>query len=279
MDRESEQFCRLAGAGDDAASLAEAALVIGRDVYPDLDVAAELTHLHELGAKLRARLPEDLVITARLHALNRYLFDELGFRGNDDAYYDPRNSYLNELLARRLGIPITLAIVYLCVGQTIGLKLRGVSFPGHFLVSLSCPDGLVVLDPFAAGRSHSEASLREKLSQVAGETDAAVLPLGGFLEPSDNRQIALRMLRNLKSIYQKRGEHDKTLLVLQRMLLLAPEIAAEWRARAEAYHKLECFRAALNDYQHYLSLEPEAPDRREVEALVLQLRESCAKIN
>jgi regulator of sirC expression with transglutaminase-like and TPR domain len=216
--------------------------------------------------------------------LNQFLFDELGFHGNARDYYDPRNSYLNEVLDRRTGIPLTLSVLYLEVGRRIGLALEGVSFPGHFLVRLPLRGTMLVLDPFSGGEPQSEAELRARLRRVVpagatGPVPLEELPLDQFLEPAGKRQILARLLRNLKGIYREADKPERLLEVLNRMLMVAPEAYGELRERGLVYQRLECYRAALKDLSDYSSLEPDAPDIEDVRTMVLELSALCARLN
>ncbi|UCH53918.1 MAG: transglutaminase family protein, partial [Pseudomonadota bacterium] len=149
--------------------LAEAALLLAKDEYPALDVGAYLARLDRLGADLRARIPENSPLEQTILALNAFLFEEHGFLGNTDNYYDPRNSFLNEVLDRKLGIPITLSIIYMEIGRRVGLPVEGVSFPGHFLVKFGTDHGDLVIDPFAGGIPLSEEDLLDRLEETYGE--------------------------------------------------------------------------------------------------------------
>ena len=259
--------------------LAEAALLCAQDTYPDLDIRSELDSLESLAAKLRNRLPADFSVTHRLVALNNYLFRELGFSGNMDEYYDPRNSFLNDVLARKTGIPITLSILYLEVGQRLGLKLKGVSFPGHFLVKVRVTGGELVLDPYAGGRSLSEEELRERLAQFTDKDTAKELPLEDFLEPASPRQILARLLRNLKAIYLEAMDFDKALGVMNRLVILLPDVPEERRDRGLVFARLECPRAAQEDLSHYAALRPQADDAEQIAAQLAAAAIAAARLN
>jgi regulator of sirC expression with transglutaminase-like and TPR domain len=264
--------------------LARACLMIAQDAYPELVVDRYLGEIERMAIKLRARLPGEGGAEERVVALNQFLFGDLGFTGNTREYYDPRNSYLNEVIDRRTGIPITLAILYMEVGRRIGLPLAGVSFPGHFLVRLKLRGGTLVLDPFSDGAPLSEGELRERLQRVipegaSDEVPVAELPLDQFLEPATNRQILARMLRNLKGIYRDAGKPERMLDVLNRMLVVAPDASGELRDRGFVYHKLECYRAALKDLTDYVQREPDAPDSDEVRVRMMELSSLCARLN
>lgn len=259
-------------------SLAEACLLIAQDEYPALDVAACIAKLDAMAATVRGRLAEDAFPEQKVAALNFHLFNELRFSGNTDAYYDPRNSYLNEVLERRTGIPITLSIVYLEVGRRIGLRLQGVSFPGHFLVKLRLKKGELVLDPFTGGEPRSESDLRSRLEQALTPERPRQLDLDRYLAPATPRDIVARVLRNLKGIYTKDGKLEQALAVMQRLLLVLPESAEELRDRGLIYAQLECFRPAVADLQSYLRRSPEAADASDIHAKVVELRDAASRL-
>jgi regulator of sirC expression with transglutaminase-like and TPR domain len=260
-------------------SLAEACLLLAQDEYPDIDVSRSLGQLDIMAATVRGRVARDAFPEQRIAALNHHLFEELQFSGNVDAYYDPRNSYLNEVLDRRTGIPITLSIVYLEVGRRVGLRLQGVSFPGHFLVKLRVRRGQLVLDPFSGGEPQSASALRSRLVQLMPRARASEIDLDDVLEPASSRQIVARVLRNLKAIYLEAENYPRALAVMNRMLLTVPESAEELRDRGLVYEKLDCFRAALADLTNYVRRRPEAPDLAEMHGRMEQLRARCAGLH
>ena len=279
-----DPFAELMARDEAEIDLARACLLIAADAYPGLDVDGYLGEIERLAVRLRGRLPPGGGAEERVLALNQFLFDDLGYSGNADDYYDPRNSYLNEVLDRRTGIPITLSVLYLEVGRRIGLDLEGVSFPGHFLVRLRLRGAMLVLDPFSGGEALSETDLRERLQRVIPESAAGgvpvdALPLDPFLEPAGKRQILARLLRNLKGIYREADKPQRLLEVLNRMLAVAPEAHGELRERGLLYQRMECYRAALKDLQDYSALEPEAPDIDDVRAKLVELSARCARLN
>jgi regulator of sirC expression with transglutaminase-like and TPR domain len=272
-----ERFADLVS--NDEFDVAEASLLVAQDAYPDLDVAHYLARLDDMASSAGRRIVRDAAAAQKVLALNRYLFDEMSFSGNIDDYYDPRNSYLNQVLERRTGIPLTLSIVYLEVGRRLGLRLKGVSFPGHFLVKLSLKSGQLVLDPFMAGEAQSEQDLRERLAKMLPAGEADNIELERVLEPASSRQIIARMLRNLKKIHRDARRPEQALAVMQRMLLVMPEAAEELRDRGLLYQELECFRPALSDLQNYLRRRPDAPDAEEIRGQLVDLRQACARLN
>jgi regulator of sirC expression with transglutaminase-like and TPR domain len=259
--------------------LAEASLMLAQDIYPDVDIPAYLGRLDDIAVAIKKRLADDAFAEQKVIALNYYLFNEMRFSGNVEDYYDPRNSYLNEVMERRTGIPITLAIVYLEVGKRLGLNLKGVSFPGHFLVKLAVKRGQLVLDPFTGGEAQSEADLRQRLAQVLPAGKAGQAHLDQYLEAATPRQIVARVLRNLKNIYLQTGKLESALAVMHRMLLVVPESAEELRDRGLIFQQLECFRPALSDLQNYLRRRPEAPDAAEIHGKIVELRQAAVRLN
>jgi regulator of sirC expression with transglutaminase-like and TPR domain len=284
MQAPLEVFEKVLAEKEERIDLARACLMIAQDAYPGLDVERYLGDIERLAIRLRAGLPQSSAGEERVVALNQFLYGELGFRGNADNYYDPRNSYLNEVLDRRTGIPITLGIVYMELGRRVGLPLEGISFPGHFLVQLRLRGGTLVLDPFAGGAPQGEDELRRRLERVIpagarGGVPLAELPLEQFLEPASKRQILSRVLRNLKGIYREADKPERMLEVLNRMLIVAPEASGELRDRGLLYQRLECWRPALKDLTDYLEREPDAPDLDDVRASLLDLSARCARLN
>lgn len=263
----------------DQFNLAEASLMLAQDIYPDLDIPDYLSKLDGIAVAIKKRLPGDAFSEQRVLALNYYLFNEMRFSGNLVDYYDPRNSYLNEVMERRTGIPITLSILYLEVGKRLGLNLKGVSFPGHFLVKLTVRRGQLVLDPFTGGEAQSEADLRQRLAQVLPTGEAEQAQLDRYLEPATPRQIIARVLRNLKNIYMQTGKFEQALAVMNRMLLVMPESTEELRDRGLVYHKLECFRPALSDLQNYLRRKPDALDAPQIREKMVELRQATQRLN
>jgi regulator of sirC expression with transglutaminase-like and TPR domain len=270
----------IASTPEEGIDLAEAALTIAADEYRDLDIPRYLARIDELAGALRQRLRRDISVTETIIALNHYLFDELGFSGNAADYYDPRNSYLNDVIERRLGIPITLSIVYIEIGQRLGLALRGVSFPGHFLVRCTLRDGAVVLDPYARGASLGIDDLRERLRVVrAGAGQVSDDELRRMLGAAAKKEILARVLRNLKAIHWQKRELERALSAATRIIALAPRAAEEYRDRGAMYLELECFRAALSDYEQYLQLLPRADDAEAVKEKVAELQQLAARLN
>ena len=275
----SERWKEIAAGPEADIDLVEAALLIAAHEYPGLDVPAYQSRMDRIALTLRDRLRRDIGPTEAILALNRYLFDELGFQGNALDFYDPRNSFLNEVLDRKLGIPITLALVYVEVGRRIGLALHGVSFPGHFLVKCPARNGMLVLDPYARGASLSLDDLQQRLRALRGGATPPADIARHMLAAAGKKDILARMLRNLKGIYLQRRDPARALAVADRVIALEPRAAEEYRDRAAIYLDLECFRAALSDFRNYLMLKPGADDAAVVQRRVVELQQIAARLN
>ncbi|MGE5465758.1 MAG: SirB1 family protein [Methanocella sp.] len=279
MVQDTEQaWARMMAADATASALAEGALLIAAHEYPDLDIEASLRQLQSMADTLRRRLRPDISPSETVIALNHYLFDELGFRGNAADYYDPRNSYLNEVMERRLGIPISLSVLYIDVGRRLGLALDGISFPSHFLVKCTLRTGVLVLDPFCKGASLSADELRRRLGEGAlPQSDAELL--GTTLRTASVPEILARMLRNLRAIYLHHKALEKALWAADRIVTLLPGVPAEYRERGRIYLELECFRAALTDFRSYAALAPQAADAEGISAAIAELQRRAARLN
>ena len=273
-----EYFASLV-AEDDSLPLLEAAISVAHDEYPMLDCQGVLAEVDGLAARLRSRLPVDSAPMQRLRLLNRFFFQELGFAGNVNDYYDARNSYLHTVLETRRGIPITLALVYLEIAAQIGLVANGISFPGHFLVKLRMPRGDVVIDPFT-GQSMSRDALdallvpyRRGQALALGQSREAAdrVPLGLFLQPALARDILARMLRNLKEVHRNGEDWSRLKKVLDRLVVLLPEAWEERRDRGLVAARLGAVESATADLALYLERAPHAPDRIEIAERLVDL--------
>jgi len=263
-----EDFAALAAAGE-RTDLARAALAIARIAYPDLDPAPYLRQLDDLAAAVRPRFYPQASPEAAVTELAGYLFGECGFRGNQEEYYDPRNSYLNDVLERRTGIPITLSVVLIETGARLGLGIEGVGFPGHFLVRVAGSRGPLVLDPFFGGRAIGERELLARYRSFVGSDTPALPP--DALATTGTPAILTRMLRNLLRAYLDQKDHAHALAATDLLLVLVPDSADEVRVRGLLYEHLECFGAALGDFRRYLELAPEAPDAERIRERVARL--------
>ncbi len=256
--------------------LARGALLIAKEEYPDLDIEGCIDQLAELAKEAEpiVRAGDDTV--ERVQLLSHFLFEQKGFEGNKEGYSDPRNSFLNEVLKRRLGIPITLSIVYLEVGRRLGLNLYGVSFPTRFLVKAVDERGELLIDPFSDGIILSLDEIKARLAQIYKQP-VEVHPT--MLKSAGHRHILVRVLRNLKGIYAQASDWARALGALDRILMLDPRSLDELAERGEIYERLECFKAALDDFQSFLSLAPEHPAAEVARDAVLRLVRQVALIN
>lgn len=255
-----------------------AALAIATLDRPELDAPACLHVLDVLACRVQVeteRLKEKGEALASLRALRHVLSDIEGFRGNEDDYHAPDNSFLDQVLERKLGLPITLSVVYLEVARRAGIPLYGVPFPGHFLVAHDAGDHKLVMDPFHDGDILTEHGCEELLKRVAPQLkfDRAMLA------PAPVELIAYRMLSNLRRVYLGREDRERGLAVVDLLLLLAPDHPGELRTRAALLANLGAYRAALRDVERCLELSPEAPDRDRLELTARELRERASLLN
>jgi regulator of sirC expression with transglutaminase-like and TPR domain len=249
--------------------LARAALAIAREEYPQLDEARYLRALDEFGHQVLRALPAGASPERRVGRLNAVLFHELGFAGNQADYYDPRNSFLNEVIERRSGIPISLSLVYLEVGRRCGLRVEGVAFPGHFLCKVSLDEGELIVDAFNRGQLLGLEELKRRFASAAG--DAARFNVR-LLRAATPKEILSRMLQNLRSIYLDRDDLPRALSAVDRQLLLQPDDVRVLRDRARLCEQLGGAGAAAADLETVLHLDPKASDAAALRARVDRLR-------
>jgi regulator of sirC expression with transglutaminase-like and TPR domain len=271
-----QRFATMIAKGEEAINLAEAALLIAQEEYPDMDVAVYLDRLDQMAEEVDKRAWNEKDPYGRLEALNRYLFDKARFSGNTVEYYDPRNSFLNEVLDRRTGIPITISTVYLEVGWRLGLPLRGVGFPAHFLVEYSSPEAEIVIDPFHQGAVLNKEDCQSRLDESYG---GRVRFQRSFLAASTKRQILTRILTNLKGIYLAAQDHRRALAAIERILLIDPDLGREVRDRGILRMQLKQTSQAVADLERYLTMNPEAEDAEEVRARLRDCRQAQASLN
>jgi regulator of sirC expression with transglutaminase-like and TPR domain len=255
--------------------LGRAALTIALTDYPNLDIAAYLARIDRLALEVTQRCGSGDVYPS-LAALNDVLFKQHGFRGNEEDYYDPKNSFLNEVLERKQGIPITLSVLYMEVAQRIGIALDGVGFPGHFLVKHALDGTELLIDPFHQGEIKSREDLRGMLERLYGGTVAL---RSEFLKATSKKDILKRMLGNLKAIYLKRNNLVRLLAVLDRVIILEPTAAEEIRDRGRVYLRLELFQQARSDFEAYLRLVPEAKDAAALREQLVSLAKQVTVIH
>jgi regulator of sirC expression with transglutaminase-like and TPR domain len=320
-----EAFTLLAGSGisDEAIDLTRAALLISRTRYPNLDIEAYAARIDSLARRVAGLVPKvdsrsaangvagdtpKLDAQQTISALNYVLFGELGLRGNRDDYYDPRNSFLNDVLDRGLGIPISLSVVYLEVARRIGFPVAGIGMPGHFLLQYrpttdtdsdgnlpgmrrmpssrrdsnradlgrTASDQEVLIDCFNEGHTLSPEDCEQRLNEIySGEMHLRP----EFLHPVNHRQILARMLNNLKTVYLSTRDFRKALIIADLILVIRPRSSEDIKQRALLRYSLEMHNLAAEDLEEYLRLAPAAEDAGEVRQMALSIRRMLAAMN
>jgi regulator of sirC expression with transglutaminase-like and TPR domain len=264
-DRRFSRFEELARASEQAIDVALGAALIARDAYDDLDVTSVLARFEELAGPLMRLGLAQMPAEAQALEMAHYLYERQGFAGNEAEYYDPKNSLLPDVLERRLGIPITLALVYCEVAKRVGVPAQGVGFPGHFLVRIERRNEPhmppVMVDPFFGGRMLDEKSLESLLRRVVGPHET-LRP--EHLEPASPRIILARMLTNLKAVYLARGENSRALLALDRLVTLTPDSPFALRERGMLAARLGSIEVARADLNRFLELNPEGSEAQAV---------------
>lgn len=274
----SQYFSDIVTVPDENINLAEAVLTIALNEYPDLDTTSYLLKLDEMANKLRAGLTTDSPAKTIITSFNDYLFNKLGFSGNWRNFNDPRNSFLNDVLDRKRGIPISLSIVYVEIGKRLGLSMQGVSFPGHFLVKFISEQEEYIIDPFAGGLILQEPELRERLIHYSADRRSR-WGLEKLLEVASNKEILARILRNLKHIYMDVDDYHHALAVTSLLLMLEPDSLDGLRDRACIFDRLDCYRAASDDFQRYLELNPQARDYQAIQSRLNELQHSISRLH
>ncbi|MBI4408533.1 MAG: tetratricopeptide repeat protein [Gemmatimonadetes bacterium] len=262
------RFAGLVAAPETELDLAAAALLLAAEEYPNLPPGPYLRRLDLLAERVHDRLGEETAPLIVLHELNRVLYQEEGFRANVENYYDARNSFLNDVLDRRLGIPISLGLVYLEVGWRLGLPVRGVNFPGHFLVRYDGEAMTILVDPFDGGRLRFEDQAQELLQRVYG---GMVRLQPDFLQPAGKKDILVRLLTNLKRIYLNTRDDARALAAVEFILLVRPTAAGELRDRGMLLARTGRLDEAIADLERYLGFAPQAPDAGGVRRLIDEL--------
>lgn len=270
-----ERFCAICRDPDGRIDLAEAALWIAAEDTPPVSVADCMAQLDSVVAIAESSVRTAGTERTQVEALIRSIFVEQSFAGNRDDYYDPRNSWLNEVLDRRRGIPISLAIVYIAVAERLGFDVRGISFPGHFLLK-HVGDPEIVVDPFS-GQILDHAACATRLDEIAGSN--AVFRPAIHLRAASRREVLVRLLSNLKHIWLNRGDLDRALACCDRILSLIPDAPDALRDRGLVYERLECNAAALADFERCLLFAPSDRLGAEVRARVMTLRNGARRLH
>ena len=275
----TDAFAALVGQDieDERIDLVRASLAIARTEYPDLDIEKYIVRVDELARRVGACIPEAGDAAQTIAALNQVLFQEEGFRGNREDYYDPRNSFLNDVLDRKLGIPISLAVLYMEVARRVGFPLFGVGMPGHFLLKHYDVEGRqVLIDCFDQGHILSDSDCQQRLDEIY----SGQLPLQpDFLMAVSRRQILTRILNNLKTVYLSKRSFKKALPLVDLVLVIYPRSPEDVKQRALLRYSLELMRGAAEDLEQYLKMSPDASDADEIRQMALSIRRSLAMRN
>jgi regulator of sirC expression with transglutaminase-like and TPR domain len=274
--RSRKTFQQLVTLPDNAIPLAEAALLMACEEYPQLEVPPYIDRLDRMAAAAQEIIRSEDSPVELIEKINSVLFDQFGFRGNSEDYYDPRNSFFNDVLDRRLGIPITLSALYLEISRRLKFPIVGVGMPGHFVVKYITRTEELFLDPFHRGEILSRDECRDRIQEMYGD---AVPFSERLLERVTNRQILSRMLNNLKVIYLKAQAFDKALAIVDMMLMAEPDDTEQFRDRGLLRLQLRQFEGAKHDLEQYLRRAPEGKDREEIEDHLKELRRIQAMMN
>ena len=279
FDNAKAQLKAAVTQSDVALPLAESALLIAACRDPALDIERYLARIDTIEDAVRAILPGAPKLVESVQAINRHLIATEGFRGNTDNYADVRNSFLNEVLDRKLGIPITLSVLYIEIGLRLGLEVRGVSFPGHFLVRFGAAGQVIVIDPFFGGLILNQADLVERMRRFVPEQEQARASLVHVLRGVGKVEILARMLRNLREIYAGQAALGSALTAADQIVMLTPQDPIAVRERGDLYVRLEVPHAAAADYRKYLEMAPDAPDADNVRARLIEAQGSGTRLN
>ena len=267
-----QKFWQIAHTPDQDMSidhLLEGALAIAWEEYPRMDLGYYREIFDRMVDDLQPRIAKMHYPLKVVQEINQYLFAEQGFRGNDGDYYDPRNSFITDVLERRLGIPMSLSLVYMVICDRLGFPMDGISFPAHFIIRPRHPDLEIFIDPYNKGEILFPEDCAAKLTQLYGYE----IPLQPeYLEPVSIRRILDRLLTNLKLIYLRRREPDKALAAIERSLMLNPDVPTQWRDRGLICYQLDRFTEARIDLENYLQSVPYAEDGRVILQLIEEIK-------
>lgn len=276
MDDLRSRFSELVGIPEPELDLFAAAFHIARIEYPDVDETPYIDRLNEMADEVASRFPDGAGPYHRLEAINHHLYGDLGFSGNGEDYYDPRNSYLNDVMDRRTGIPITLSVVYREVARRAGLRMAGISMPGHFLLQCAGEDRAIFVDVFDRGIVLTRAECADRMKQIYGReaelSDAHLLPVGP-------RETLARILNNLRSIYIERSEWAKALAAVEWSQVVAPHDILLYREAGALAFQLGQLAKAEEAWDEYLRRVPDAPDAETIAAALITLRQTRHRVN
>ncbi len=272
----TDEIARIASMEDHAVELAPSALLIARLQYPSMDGSYYLGMVDDMARRLGRRIREPNEPESLVKLINEILFQEEGFRGNTDNYYDPRNSYLNEVLERKLGIPITLSIIYIEVGRRAGLRTYGIGLPGHFIVGLLTDTGRIFIDPFNQGEILTEDGCRRIVRSHMGMSTVFNRSL---LDPTWPKQILVRLMRNLKGIYLSTNDPPRALTLLHWIIMLAPDAVQELLERSAYYESVGDYHGAAKDLERCLDLIPKEDEKDKMRLRIAMLKQHKTPIH
>jgi regulator of sirC expression with transglutaminase-like and TPR domain len=274
--RARQAFSEVAGLEEAYFSLDRAALTIALEEYPQLEIDDYLRRLDRLAARVEVLAGQNRSCENVLDSLNQILFVEEGLRGNTDNYYDPRNSYINEVLDKKQGIPISLSVIYIEVARRLNFTIHGIGFPGHFIVKYLEGEREILIDAFNGGHILTLKNCQELLDRVYG---GSVVVQPSFLQVMDKKAIILRMLFNLKGIYYQKDEYAKALSIVDRILMLNPGIPSEIRDRGLLFMQTSLFAKALADLEYYLATATSPEDSTNIQGHIKTLRTIVSAAN
>ncbi len=267
-----QRFYQEVRQDDEQINLEKAALYIAQEEYPELDVDEYLNAIDKISAEIQTRLPEEPYPLRIVQTINQYLYKDLGFSGNSEDYYNPRNSFLNDVIDRKTGIPISLALLYLAIAKRINFPMVGIGMPGHFLIRPAVNEEMdIFVDAYHDGEILFPQDCQERLNQLAGQP---VEMRPKFLEAVTARQFLARMLTNLKGIYLNQGKIEKCLSMIERILILFPDAPFELRDRGIIYFQTNRWIEARQDLEGYLDSVPNTNDRDVIQQLLDQIEGS-----
>jgi regulator of sirC expression with transglutaminase-like and TPR domain len=271
------EFLQIASLPDEQIDLAHGALLISKTAYPDLDESHYVKYLDRLAARLMIEGRESNNAVDIIPTINRLLFDEEQLRGNSENYYDPDNSFLNRVVDRKLGIPITLSLIYIEVAKRLELDMRGIGLPGHFITALYHSSGIVFIDPFHKGEIRTVEDCREIIRQHVGEAGAFD---PHWLEPVGGKEFLARMLRNLKPIYAQKDDDIMLFRIIHWILALQPDAHIELRERAMLYEAMGNPARAIEDWERYIeSFTADIESEKQIRARIDYLKKQKPRIH
>jgi regulator of sirC expression with transglutaminase-like and TPR domain len=275
-DTIDNEFSQLASLADDRIDLAHGALLIAKAAYPDLNESLYLERLDRMAASVKLDMTANLESEDIITKLNFILFEQEKFRGNRENYYEPDNSFLNRVLDRKTGIPITLSLVYIEVAGRLGLDVRGIGLPGHFITALYHASGKIFIDPFNRGEIRT---VDECLEIVRTHTGNAVTPDLHWLQPIGRKELLARMLRNLKLIYARQDNDVMLFKMIHWILTLQPEAPAELSARAMLYEAMGNPSRAVTDWERYIANIGDYKSVAKIRARIDNLKKQPSRIH